>query len=452
MLLRLIVLLLCLSWLPLSGAPGDVRGPDERVVRQIRQIFPEWKLNSSGQCAFSRDTGLRAWKVVLERSININIKSSFAKDGKGYIIVVFVPDIGIFPGKEFIDRLDWRMPGNDLKQYTLYLGRGHGYHWYMKSDVARLEFFQRRMRLRDGEDMNRVMASALNEVDFQLFTSRIAMEYFRNKGPDVVPLIMDAMKEWKKEEKDPPVQHLISLKLTGSSAGAAELIKVAEGTDLDMAHLALNLLVEKPYLAPESFYLRALPVAEYTGRIIRIFRARGSMKTILPRLRKLVKAPRTIRQYTEVLGALREFDLPAGVKFKGIPEYQAGNDIMHLMMRMGETPDTIKYVPIEADGAGTPTKMAEEERKRITPHLEILQKSKDHEAVFAAAIVLSSYSPSADMIAPEYSSRVRRVGLEILRMLPPEFVTAHLGILERSLVLPKEKSLILLVHREYGGH
>ena len=134
-----------------------------------------------------------------------------------------------------------------------------------------------------------------------------------------------------------------------------------------------------------------------------------------------------------------------------VPEFLACSGIMLLMIRVGETPDTLKYVPIEAGGgAGTPSKMDEEERKRIEPHLELLRKSADPEAVFAGAISLATYSPPAAVASKEYSSRVRRVGLEILRMLPPEFVFAHFDLLAKSLTLPEEQSLLRQARREYG--
>ena len=443
------VLLLAFAW-PLLAVPAASGGrPDADTLKAIRHAFPGWTQNSSGRCAVSRSNGLWAWKVVLERSIDPSVKSAFSENGKGYIIIVLVPDIGTDPGKDFISLFDWKLSGTDLKQYTVFLGRGRGYYWYMKSDIARLEFFRRTLGLVDGPDMDKMMAAALNVRDYELFTSRTAVEYFRGKGPKAVPLILDSMKAWRAEEKELPVQHLIALKLTGSEVAGAELMKIAASGDIAMAHQALKLLVEEPWMATDSFYLRALSVPEYTGKIIGIFRKRKKMDMILPRLKKLVKAPRTIQQYSEVLAALRELENPG--KYAGLPEYTACNGIMYLMMRMGETPDTIKYVPIEADGAGTPTKLAEEERKRIEPHLEKLRRSRDPEAVFAGAIALATFHPSAKLIAKEYTDRVRRIGVEIIRMLPPDFVFAHFDMLEKSLVRPQEQTLLRMARREYGG-
>lgn len=448
--LRLCFMFLCLCALTLHAVPAASGGrPDPDTLKKVQQLFPGWKVNSSGRCAVSRSNGLWAWKIVLEHPINPKLKSSMARDGKGYIIIVMVPDAGIDPGRGFIDLFDWSIPGSDLKQYTVFAGRGAGYYWYMKSDIARLEFFHRCMKLSGGVDLNELMAEALNVSDFDLYTSRIAVEYFRGKGPGVVPHIMKSMHRWQQEEKAPPIQHMIALKLTGSSVAAGELEKLAASTDHAIAYQALALLVEEPYLASDSFYRRALSVPEYTGKIIKIFRTRKKTDMILPRLRKLVKAPRSFKQYAEVFAALRELENPG--KDVRIPEFAACNDIMTLMMRMGDDSNEFKYVAIEAEGAGTPSKLAEEERKRIEPHLEILRKSRDHEAVFAGAVALAVFSPSAKVVSKEYSSRVRRVGIEIIRMLPSNFVFEHFNMLEKSLKQPRERSLLQMIRKEYGG-
>ena len=215
--LRLWFVILCLSALTLHAVPAASGGrPDSETLKKVQQIFRGWKLNSSGRCAVSRSNGLWAWKIVLEHPVNPRLKSSMARDGKGYIIIVMVPDAGIDPGRDFIDLFNWNTTGSDLKQYTVFLGRGSGYFWYMKSDVARLEFFRRCMKLSGGVDFDGLMAEALNVSDYELYTSRIAVEYFRGKGPNAVPHIMRSMRSWQREEKALPVQHLLALKLIQS--------------------------------------------------------------------------------------------------------------------------------------------------------------------------------------------------------------------------------------------
>ena len=126
LLLSIVLILFSGSHFSAEAAPRIPKHPDQALIRNVIHGFPGWKLNSSGRCAQMRQSGLWAWKIVLERNIDPAIKSSASLNGKGYIIIVIVPDVGIDPGRGLIEHLDWNMPGNDLVQYTAYLGRGKG--------------------------------------------------------------------------------------------------------------------------------------------------------------------------------------------------------------------------------------------------------------------------------------------------------------------------------------
>ena len=447
LLLSILLILFSGSHFSAEAAPRIPKHPDQALIRNVIHGFPGWKLNSSGRCAQMRQSGLWAWKIVLERNIDPTIKSSASLNGKGYIIIVIVPDVGIDPGRGLIEHLDWNMPGNDLVQYTAYLGRGKGYYWYMKSDIGRLNSFSSALGLRGGDNMNRMMAEALNVIDYKLYTSRVAVEYFRNKGPDVVPLILKSMESWKQSEKQLPLQHLFALKLTGSIVAGEALMKIAASRNHTMAHQALQLLVEPPYLATESFYRKVLRVPEYTDKTVQIFRERKQYSLILDDLRKILKKPRSLKQYADALAAVREFQNPAA--FTEIPEYAAVNHIMYQVMRMGDTPDTIRYVAIEGQGQGSTKKLDEHERRRIQPYLDVLKKSQDMEAAFAAGLALATFSPVEKEIAKEYILRIRKIGIEILQMLPTEIAINKIDDLLGSVRNPKEQNLLRLVKSEY---
>lgn len=427
-----------------AGIPSQ---PDSDTLKKIEITFPEWKQTSSERCAVLRGGDLWAWKVVLERSISPDIKTD-SKNRKGYIVFVLVPDVGIDPGKNFVDVFNWETPDNDLKQFVVYLGRGRGYYWYMKSDAGRLLNTKTILKLTDGEDMDSFMAKALNVTDFDLYTSRVAVEYFRNRGGKCVPLILQSAKIWQLEENTPPIQHLFALKLTGSQEAGKALIGFASSKEQITARQALKLLVEEPYLASDQFYRRLLKYPEYTDSVVKIFRAKKQGEVLLTDLKLILKEPKTIRQYTETLAALREFQAPE--KFIGLPEYDAVNNIMFLMMRMGETPETIKYIPLDSNGKGSTSKLDEKERKRIAPYLDVFRKSKDFEAAFAAALAMAAYAPEGKTIAKTYTERVRKLGLELLRGLPPELIYDKLALLERNLKDPKEQANLRQLKKEFG--
>ena len=174
---------------------------------------------------------------------------------------------------------------------------------------------------------------------------------------------------------------------------------------------------------------------------------RKQYSLILDDLRKILKKPRSLKQYADALAAVREFQNPAA--FTEIPEYAAVNHIMYQVMRMGDTPDTIRYVAIEGQGQGSTKKLDEHERRRIQPYLDVLKKSQDMEAAFAAGLALATFSPVEKEIAKEYILRIRKIGIEILQMLPTEIAINKIDDLLGSVRNPKEQNLLRLVKSEY---
>ena len=422
--------------------------PDSLTVQKLRRTLGEWKLNSSGRCGVLRNSNVQAWKFVFEREINPRIRSIQGNRGKGFTIVVLIPEGKVRKPREIFEVFDWYMPPTDLIQYSMFLGKGSGYDWFVKGDLGVLSGLKRELRLSGGDDMDLKMAMALNDIDFDLYTSRVAVEYFRGAGSSVIPLIRHAAADWTAKHKTPPVQHMIALKLTGSHEGIQILKEYASSSDLAAAHQAIRLLLLAPYMAEDDFYRKVLPVPEYTVKVIGIFRERKKMDQIIPRLKLLAQQPRSFDQYVAVLGALWEYEHRKN--FKRIPVFDAVNDILMLSMRMGDSAERMQYVSLDEVKPGEKGKMDQKERTRIEPALEVLKGSPEKELVLAGALRLASFSAGGP-VSKEYAARIRRVGMEILRSLPRALVTLKLRDLEKSITLPKDRILLRQIRREYGG-
>ena len=434
----------------LCGVPTVLSGrPDERTVQNLCRTLRDWKLNSSGRCGVLRDSKAEAWKFVFEREINPKVRSSQGSRGKGFTIVVLTPAGVVKNPKEIFEVFDWYMPPSDLKQYSMFLGKGSGYDWFVKGDLGVLSGLKRELRLSGGDDMDLKMSFALNDIDFDLYTSRVAVEYFRGSGSAAVPLICHSASDWKSKNKTPPIQHLIALKLTGSHEGVRVLTEYAASADLVAAHQAIRLLIMPPYMAGDDFYRKVLPLPEYTVAVIRIFRERKKMELIIPRLKRLAQEVRSFDQYVAVLGALWEYEHRRN--FVRIPEFDAVNDILMLSMRMGDTAETMQYVSLDEVKTGEKGKMEQKERARIEPALKVLQNSPEKELVFAGALRLASFTGGGS-VSREYAFRIRRVGMEVMRFLPRSFVLLKLRSLEKSITLPKDRHQLRLIRREYGGN
>ena len=427
--------------LPLSARP------DARTEQKLRYTLRDWKLNSSGRCGILRNSNVQAWKFVFEREINPRIRSAQGSRGKGFTIVVLIPQGKVKNPEEIFEVFDWYMPPSDLLQYSMFLGKGFGYDWFVKGDLGVLSGLKRELGLFGGDDMDLKMSFALNDIDFELYTSRVAVEYFRGTGSSAVPLIRHAASDWVAKNKTPPVQHMIALKLTGSHEGVKALKEYAASTDLAAAHQAIRLLLMAPYMAEDDFYRKVLPVPEYTVNVIGIFRERKKLALIVPRLKRLAQEPRSFDQYVAVLGALWEYEHRKN--FKRIPVFDAVNDILMLSMRMGDTSETMQYVSLDEVKPGEKGKMDQKERARIEPALEVLKRSSEKELVLAGALRLASFTAGGP-VSKEYAARIRRVGMEILRSLPRSLVTLKLHSLEKSITVQKDLLLLRQIRREYG--
>lgn len=103
------------------------------------------------------------------------------------------------------------------------------------------------MKLTGGEDMMQKMAAALNEEDFELYSSRVAVEYFRNKGDSAVPYILQSVKEWEQEhekESEVPLPHLFALKLAGGRKAEDALMQFAYSRNRRVAEAAIGRLAD----------------------------------------------------------------------------------------------------------------------------------------------------------------------------------------------------------------
>ncbi len=445
--MKRIVLLFLLFFLGfLSGA--EAFRPDSDTLKKLELELPAWKLLSSSAYPLKNTPLPNAWRLLFARDIIVKqTKENPVK--KGYLILYLLPEKSTgTEASRLTPVFDWNMPENALMQYSMYLGRGRGYHWYAKTDIGRLNFLRERFGLKDGDDMMRRMAEALNDTDYDLYSSRVGVEYFRKKGDAAVPYLLKSIAEWEQEHSDgaAPIPQILALKLAGGEKASAELLKIARSRKRAAAEYAVECLLMEPYSAPDSFYRLLLRHPSYTEKAVRVFRSRNAGKSIVEDLRKLAEKPRSLKQYSVALAALREFR-SGTVSF---PEYDAANHVMFRMMRMGETPGTPIYVSLGDTELSPAASMDKAERKRIAPFLEQLLKSRDPELAFVASFSLAAYDPQDKAIADAYVKRVRQVGLELLKKLPPDLVRKQYELLDRSITDRNERKAVIRIGEELG--
>lgn len=395
-----------------NSHPGKIP-PEASLLLDIRKTLPDWAATSSRAYTNSLYEGPPAWQLILNRPTarqaakKTNIYNAFL------LIYMVQERENAFPEK-LKHLFSWDLPESEVEIYTIYLGKAKGYYWYAKGDIFHINILRNFLNPTGGENFNKIMAYALNKTDFDHFTARTAILYFRNRKDDSPVYILEAAEEWKKEKSDPPYQHLEAIKLCGGKTAGKILTKIARSSDKGLARKAIDHLLESPELAEESFLRKLIFLPEYTATVLEIFAQKNNLPVLLPDLEKIMQRPRSILQYAISFEAHRKIT----GKITTVPEINAASHIRLRMVRLGDTKDSTKFIPLDEKGANELTDKAE--RKRIQIFMDLILNSKDTEASIVAALLLASLDQGNErFLNPDYIKRVHKVGIELLQKLPP---------------------------------
>ena len=452
--MKLTLCILILSLFVPAFAQNAFR-PDSDTLKKLELCFSGWmRAESSSYRMTPPPAGIpNAWRVVFTREIAGKKNAKTSQRAKGMLIIYLLPENEKFlperKASAMLKFFNWESTPNDLEQYEMYLGTGRGCHWYAKSDIGRLNFLKENLKISGGEDMMQKMADALNEEDFQLYSSRVAVEYFRGKGDAAVPYIMRSVTEWEDEHGNnreaAPLPHLFALKLAGGKMACDSLMQFAYSKKRKVAEAAIERLLTEPCDAPDKFYLTVMRVPAFTEEALNVFRRKKKGVEILPELRRLASRPRSLQQYSLAIAALREFG-----EGRNVPEYDSANHIMFRVMRKGDTPDTPQFVTFEDTTLVSENAMEAAERKRIAEFTNQLLTSRDHEAAIIAALSLATYTPPSKNISESYMKRVREIGRELLRKMPADTRQRIFQLLDKNLTETRDRALLRQVAAEVG--
>ncbi|MBR2363782.1 MAG: hypothetical protein IKA79_01150 [Lentisphaeria bacterium] len=418
--------------------------PEAELLQAIRKALPSWAANSSRIYTEKFYNGPPAWQLILNHPTGkraakeTNIRNGFL------LIYMVQARANVFP-ERLKDSFNWELPESELELFTVYLGKTEGYYWFVKGDLFHINTLRNAFKFKDGENFQKIMAKALNIMDFDHFTARTAILYFKDRKDDSPVYIHKAMEEWKKEKLDPPYQHLEAIKLCGGKTAGKILTQIAVSKDRGLARKAIDCLLESPELAEEKFLKRLIYLPEYTTSVLEIFSKRNKLSLILPDLEKIIERPRSIMQYAVSVEAHRKISR----KLLTVPEINAASHIRLRMVRLGDTKDSSKFVPLDDSGATHLTEKVE--RKRIEPFVNVIIRSRDIEAAVAASLLLASLDQGNEQfLSTEYIRRVHSVGIELLQALPPDKIQIILERLDKHIKEDKSRMYMEKVMKELG--
>lgn len=396
--------------------------PEKETLEVIRKALPDWGANLSALYTARSYNGPPAWRLILNRPTGRKAARETSINN-AFILIYMVQARDNTDPVKLKNTLQWDLPESELEIYTIFLGKAKGYYWFIKGDLFYINVLRNTFKFTGGENFQRIMAEALNVEDFDHYTARTAILYFTDRKDDSPKYIIQSANKWRKEKTDPPYQHLEAIKLCGGKNAGKILTQVALSTDKSMARKAIDHLLGSPELAEERFLRRLLYLPEYTVTVLDIFAKKNKLDILLPDLEKIISKPRSIIQYAASVETHRKISK----KIVSVPELNAASHIRLRMVRLGDTKDSSKFIPLDESGSGAMTEKVE--RKRIQPFIDIILKSKDMEAAVAAALLLASLDQGNEkFLTKEYLQRVHKVGIELLQALPPQQVK---NIMER---------------------
>lgn len=418
--------------------------PEKETLEVIRKALPAWGANSSALYTAKSYNGPPAWRLILNRPTGRKAARETSIHNAFILIYMIQARAGVTPA-ELKKNLNWDLPESELELYTVFLGKAKGYYWFVKGDLFYVNVLHNSFKFTGGENFRKIMAYALNVNDFDHYTARTALLYFKDRKDDSPHYIMQALEEWKEEKKDPPYQHLEAMKLCGGKIAGKVLTQIALSRDKGLARKAIDYLLESPELAEEKFLRRLLYLPEYTEIVLRIFARQKKIQILLPDLEKIINKPRSIIQYALCVEAHRKISR----KIATVPEISSASHIRLRMVRLGDTKDSNKFIPMDESGTGAMTEKVE--RRRIKPFMDIILRSQDPEAAVAAALLLASLDQGNErFLTKEYLERVHKIGIELLQTLPPEHVKRIMERLYDSIKQPGSRIVFEKIAKEIG--
>ncbi|MBO4303015.1 MAG: hypothetical protein J6A21_00340 [Lentisphaeria bacterium] len=400
--------------------------PEAETLQIFRRALPSWAANTS--CAYTDKAydGPPAWQLILNRPTGERTVKE-TNISNGFLLIYMVQARGNVFAEELRNSFKWDLPESEIVLRTVYLGKARGYFWFAKGDLFHLNILHNALPFSGGDNFQKIMAEALNATDFDHFSARTAILYFSNRKDDSPKYILEAMEKWKEEKSDPPYQHLEAIMHCGGEMAGKTLETIAVSRDKGLARKAIDCLLETPDLAEERFLRRLLYLPEYTITVLDIFARRKKLPLLVPDLERIALAPRSIPQFAASVEAHRKITR----KLLTVPEINAAAHIRLRMVRLGDTSDSSKFIPLDEKGTSQRTEKAE--RKRIQPFVELILKSEDREAAVVAALLLASMDQGNErFLTTEYLQRVHKTGVELLQKLPPEYVQVILERLDKS--------------------
>ena len=333
----------------------------------------------------------------------------------------------------------WNKAESDYHSYVLYLGEDDTNYYFGHANLTVLVWFARAFNLKNGFDIQEVLAKALEVEDSERFTSRYAIMALASRGNAALPYLKKSVESFL-ETDVAPAPAFICMKMINTPEADRLMCSYARSRD----DLTLNGLFQAfadfsdMRLSHKEIFFAMVRTRMAPVIAVQAAEKLHFEKELIPYLQDHVNRPRTFEEYAYAVRAILHFMKPE----LRTPHAQAAEQIHSLLLRGGDVPNTLRVINVQEKVAQREERLAGEDAERIKPFADMIVQSPETSLSILTALELAMYDPPrSSRISSSYVNRVRSAGCEILRRLPQNEVRKTLRGLLNHLVNSKERDL-----------
>ncbi len=439
-------------WLLLPGAqPQAAAALPEPLLDAVRRAADNWDLDYADHPGPKVSAGgsFKGYRVILTRRYDEDIARNATGGGKlrfNHIDLVLVPQSKDFDPETALFAIPWSQAPEEYFAAVHWLGSGHGFEWFCRSDLTTLDDLRNALRLSGGDERLQLLAEALAVEDKDFRTADMAIARLKPYGKAALPSIVGAVSKMLADGKT-PVSPMLALKAVALPEADSALVTYFSAGDSRLRSSAGNALLNPPFVGQaKDAYLRMLSDGIGVGPCLEACKQFGWKAEALPALDKILAEPKSLKDYELALLAQKSFR-DGSVDTTALA---AKDQILTFAVSGGDLPGTPKPFIFGDTNAAAKERVEAAARKRLKPFEDQMANAPDKDVAFLAALWLCLFQEAE--ASKDYVERVHASGYRVLQGLQRQKVEPALLRLSRKVQnVPEAEALAKALRRYQSG-
>jgi hypothetical protein len=417
------------KYMDLAGWMDDIAGTTEKsdtdsnemnlpdYVKEVLQIFPKWEVMQCDEKPSLKIEGHEGYRLVLQHSWKEypatqqqTLPSQLSEFDMKYshIDLILIKNENNFPDN-IIDKIPWLELKQEYFVKSVYIGKGHGFYWFVNTTIPIQENLRKGLKLEGGEDRLNLLTEALFIKD-DPWTIDSATNLLSEFGDKAVESIERAVQSHKDKDSESAI---FALHIIQSEKSAELLKKYYYSENSGISNAAAYSLIFKPFkIQAKKEYFDMLSKQKYIREIGKACEE-FNWKDALPLFKDICSKPKRWSNYYSA------FIRKRSLEGHPVPE------------KLIEAQETIRMSAFSTE---------EKASKAVIEAKQKIIESPDKEASIAIAFNLVNFITKANN--DTVINKVRDIGWEILSKLPEAEKKKLFKILDRSLDSSQDRDLL----------